>query len=135
VNPAAADSPKTLFGQPVGLTFLFLTEMWEKFSFYGMRALLVYYMTKQLAMAQGQASLVYGVYTAFVYFTPIFGGIVSDRWLGRRRSILIGGSVMAAGHFMMATVSSFRACRARSASFTDATIRAASVRTTFITSE
>jgi len=100
--PAAADSPKTLFGQPVGLTVLFLTEMWEKFSFYGMRALLVYYMTKQLAMAQGQASLVYGVYTAFVYFTPIFGGIVSDRWLGRRRSILIGGSVMAAGHFMMA---------------------------------
>jgi len=102
VIPAAADSPKTLFGQPVGLTVLFLTEMWEKFSFYGMRALLVYYMTKQLAMAQGHASLVYGIYTAFVYFTPIFGGIISDRWLGRRRSVLIGGSVMAAGHFMMA---------------------------------
>ena len=100
--PPAAGSPKTLFGQPVGLTVLFLTEMWEKFSFYGMRALLVYYMTKQLAMAQGQASVVYGVYTAFVYLTPIFGGILSDRWLGRRRSILIGGSVMAAGHFIMA---------------------------------
>lgn len=99
--PAPAEA-RPWFGQPRGLTVLFLTEMWEKFSFYGMRAMLVYYMTKQLLMAQGQASLVYGLYTAFVYFTPIIGGYVSDRWLGRRKAVIIGGSVMALGHFMMA---------------------------------
>lgn len=90
------------FGHPRGLTYLFLTEMWEKFSFFGMRALLVYYMTKQLLMSQSDASLVYGLYAAFVYLTPILGGYVSDRWLGRRRSVIAGGSIMAAGHFMMA---------------------------------
>jgi POT family proton-dependent oligopeptide transporter len=93
---------KDWFGQPRGLTILFLTEMWEMFSYYGMRALLVYYMVKQLAMTQQNASLVYGTYTAFVYFTPIVGGIVCDRWLGRRNSVLLGGSIMAIGHFMMA---------------------------------
>lgn len=90
------------FGEPRGLTILFLTNMWETFSFYGMRSLLVYYLTKQLAYAQADASLVYGTYAAFVYFTPVFGGAISDRWLGRRRAILIGGSIMALGHFMMA---------------------------------
>jgi len=89
-------------GQPRGLSILFLTQMWETFSFYGMRALLVYYMTKQLLLGQQQASLVYGVYTAMVYFTPIVGGVVSDRWLGRRRAVIIGGAVMALGHFLMA---------------------------------
>lgn len=90
------------FGHPRGLTILFLTEMWEKFSYYGMRALLVYYMTKQLLISQAQASLVYGAYTAFAYLTPIIGGWFSDRWLGRKRAVLIGGSIMALGHFMMA---------------------------------
>ena len=89
------------FGQPPGLTILFLTEMWEKFSFYGMRALLVYYMTRQLLMAQEKASLVYGIYTACVYLTPIIGGVISDRWLGRRRAVILGGSIMALGHFLM----------------------------------
>ncbi|MFC3580410.1 peptide MFS transporter [Sphingomonas hylomeconis] len=93
---------QTWFGHPRGLTVLFLTNMWEQFSYYGMRALLVYYMTKQLMMSQGSASLVYGAYTACAYFTPIVGGIIADRWLGKRNAILIGGSVMAAGHFMMA---------------------------------
>ncbi len=92
----------TWFGHPRGLTILFLTEMWEKFSFFGMRALLVYYMTKQLAIAQGKASLVYGAYTAFVYLTPIFGGWIADRHLSRRMAVIIGGSIMASGHFMMA---------------------------------
>jgi len=92
----------TWFGQPRGLTILFLTEMWEKFSYFGMRALLVYYMTKSLLMGQAQASLIYGLYTAFVYFTPIIGGYVSDRWLGRRRAVILGGSIMAIGHFAMA---------------------------------
>jgi len=91
----------TWFGQPRGLTILFLTEMWEIFSYYGMRALLVYYMTKQLLIGQEKASLIYGIYTAAAFFTPIFGGMIADRWLGKRRAVIIGGSIMAAGHFMM----------------------------------
>lgn len=101
--PAGAQrQPQDWFGQPRGLTILFLTEMWEIFSYYGMRTLLTYYMVKQLAIAQQDASLVYGMYTAFVYFTPIVGGVVCDRWLGRRNSVLVGGTIMAIGHFMMA---------------------------------
>jgi len=92
---------QTWFGQPRGLTILFLTEMWEQFSYYGMRALLVYYMTKQLLIGQEKASIIYGVYTAMAYFTPIFGGLIADRWLGRRRAVIIGAVIMAAGHFMM----------------------------------
>jgi proton-dependent oligopeptide transporter, POT family len=92
---------QTWFGQPRGLTILFLTEMWEIFSYYGMRALLVYYMTKQLLIGQDKASIIYGTYTAMAYFTPIFGGMIADRWLGKRRAVIIGGSIMAAGHFMM----------------------------------
>ena len=90
------------FGQPRGLTILFLTNMWEQFSYYGMRALLVYYMTRQLMIGQAHSSLIYGAYTAFAYFTPIVGGVVADRWLGKRRAVTIGASVMAAGHFLMA---------------------------------
>ncbi len=89
------------FGQPRGLTILFLTEMWEQFSYYGMRALLVYYMTRQLMIGQAKASLIYGAYTATSFFTPIFGGIIADRWLGNRRAVIIGGSIMAIGHFLM----------------------------------
>lgn len=91
------------FGHPAGLSILFLTEMWEMFSFFGMRALLVYYMTMHLKIGQEHASLIYGVYAAFVYFTPVFGGIVADRWLGKRNSVVIGGATMALGHFMMAS--------------------------------
>ncbi|MGB6306251.1 MAG: peptide MFS transporter, partial [Steroidobacteraceae bacterium] len=97
----------TWFGQPPGLTVLFLTEMWEIFSYYGMRALLVYYMTKQLLIGQEKASLIYGTYTAMSYFTPIIGGVIADRWLGKRRAVIIGGSIMAAGHFMMTFVPLF----------------------------
>ena len=98
---------KTWFGQPRGLTILFLTNMWELFSYYGMRALLVYYMTKQLLFAQEKASFVYGTYTAMAYFTPILGGVIADRWLGKRNAVFIGGSIMAVGHFMMAFESLF----------------------------
>jgi POT family proton-dependent oligopeptide transporter len=90
------------FGQPPGLTILFLTNMWEQFSYFGMRALLVYYMTTTLLFDQEKASSIYGFYTAFAYFTPIIGGTIADRWLGKRRAVIIGASVMAAGHFMMA---------------------------------
>ena len=90
------------FGQPRGLTILFLTNMWEQFSYYGMRALLVYYMTKQLLISQEHSSFIYGAYTAFAYFTPIVGGAIADRYLGKRLAVIIGASTMAAGHFMMA---------------------------------
>ncbi len=93
--------PSPWFGQPRGLTILFLTNMWEQFSYYGMRALLVYYMTKELLLGQQASSFIYGAYTAFAYFTPIIGGAIADRWLGKRRAVIIGASTMAAGHFMM----------------------------------
>jgi len=72
------DRQPTWFGQPRGLTVLFLTEMWEQFSYFGMRALLVYYMTKQLLIGQEKASFIYGIYTAMAYFTPILGGVIAD---------------------------------------------------------
>lgn len=92
----------TWFGHPRGLTILFLTNMWEQFSYYGMRALLVYYMTRELMLGQAHASFVYGAYTACAYFTPILGGVLADRVLGKRRAIVTGASIMALGHFMMA---------------------------------
>ncbi|HVU29819.1 MAG TPA: peptide MFS transporter [Sphingomicrobium sp.] len=94
--------PSNWFGQPRGLTILFLTNMWETFSYYGMRALLVYYMTKQLLISQQHSSLIYGTYTSFAYFTPIVGGAIADRYLGKKRAVIIGATTMAAGHFMMA---------------------------------
>lgn len=90
------------FGQPRGLTILFLTNMWEQFSYFGMRALLVYYMTTTLLFDQEKSSSIYGFYTAFAYFTPIIGGTIADRWLGKRKAVIIGATIMAAGHFMMA---------------------------------
>ncbi len=108
MTAAAAPAP-TWFGQPRGLTVLFLTNTWEQFSYYGMRALLVYYMTKQLMLGQAQASLIYGAYTACAYFTPILGGVIADRLLGKRRAIVLGGTIMAAGHFLMAFESLFYA--------------------------
>ena len=95
------------FGQPRGLTILFLTDMWGQFSFYGMRALLVYYMTKQLRIEQQQASMIYGLYTATVFLTPLAGGVLADRWLGRKAAVILGASIMACGHFMMASESLF----------------------------
>lgn len=97
-----ARSPQREFmGHPIGLSVLFLTETWERFSFYGMRALLVYYMTRGLDIGQAHASLIYGAYTAMIYFTPVFGGWIADRWLGNRRAVIIGAATMALGHFMM----------------------------------
>ena len=104
MTPAPA---RSWLGQPPGLAILFLTEMWEKFSFFGMRALQVYYMVKALHYEQATASLVYGGYAAGVYLTPIAGGVIADRWLGRRRAVIAGGLLMALGHFMMASESLF----------------------------
>lgn len=95
------------FGQPPGLTILFLTETWERFSYYGMSALLVYYMTKRLQFQQADASLIFGLYSGGVYLTPILGGYIADRWLGKRRAVLLGGTLMAIGHFSLAWESLF----------------------------
>jgi POT family proton-dependent oligopeptide transporter len=100
-------APRDWFGQPRGLTILFLTEMWTQFSFFGMRTILVYYMTKQLLIGQQASSLVYGGYAAAVYFTPIFGGVIADRLIGKRNAVVAGGILMAAGHFMMVFPSLF----------------------------
>jgi POT family proton-dependent oligopeptide transporter len=105
--PSTAARERAWLGQPPGLAILFLTEMWEKFSFFGMRALQVYYMTKALHFDQARASLVYGAYAACVYLTPIAGGMISDRWLGKRRAVIVGGLLMALGHFMMASEALF----------------------------
>lgn len=122
-----SEGSRDFLGHPKGLTFLFGTEMWERFSYYGMRALLTLYMVKYLLLpgnreqvagfatlqagletlfgpldVQPLASQIYGLYTALVYLTPVIGGLIADRWLGKRRTILIGGMLMALGHFMMA---------------------------------
>jgi proton-dependent oligopeptide transporter, POT family len=126
VRTVAAPSAD-LFGHPRGLTFLFTTEMWERFSYYGMRSLLVLYMTKYLLLpahagdvrglstirsaleaifgpleVQPLSSQIWGLYTGLVYFTPILGGLLADRVLGQRRTVVIGATLMAIGHFLMA---------------------------------
>lgn len=100
---AAKDSFKqpTLFGHPAGLAVLFLTQMWEQVSWYGMRSLLVYYLTKDLMLPQSRASVIYGAYAAAVFLTPLLGGLACDRFLGRTRSVLLGGLIMAIGHLLM----------------------------------
>jgi POT family proton-dependent oligopeptide transporter len=91
-----------LFGHPAGLFVLFFAEMWERFSYYGMRALLVFYMTKGfLAYGDTRAYGVYGAYCALVYMTPFLGGMIADRVLGQRRAVIMGGLLMAAGHLLM----------------------------------
>lgn len=88
--------------QPAGLRVLFLTEMWERFSFYGMRALLVIYLVNALGYSRENALALYGIYTGLVYFTPILGGALADRYLGQRQAVVVGGLIMVAGHFAMA---------------------------------
>jgi len=116
-----------MFGHPRGLTFLFTTEMWERFSYYGMRAILVLYLTNYLLLSptadtvagyhalkhlfegmvghplevQPFSSLIYGLYTGLVYLTPFFGGIIADRWLGQRYSVIVGGVTMAIAEFTL----------------------------------
>ena len=89
-------------GHPRGLAALFLTEMWERFSYYGMRAMLVLYLVQGLAWSPSRASLLYGFYTGMVWLTPILGGWIADRFWGAQKSLLVGGLVIAAGHFVLA---------------------------------
>ncbi len=90
------------FGHPRGLSTLFFTEMWERFSYYGMRAFLILYMVHALGFDDARAGSVYGTYTGSVWFAAIFGGIIADRWLGHYRSVLVGGIIIALGHFTLA---------------------------------
>ncbi len=130
-SPAAtgAARPDARFlGHPAGLAYLAFAEAWERFSFYGMQTLLVLYMTRHLLLpgqienvlffeafrglyggleGQALASAVFGTYAAGVYLTPLFGGFLADRWLGRRRTVIAGGVTMASGHFLLAFEASF----------------------------
>src|SRR5690242_1632830 len=129
IPTAKPQSGAEFFGHPRGLFVLFLTEMWERFSYYGMRSLLVLYMVNHLFIqpdvgqrvlgftvirhflegifgplaVQPLSSQIYGLYTGFVYFTPFFGGLLADRVLGQRRTVVVGAILMSIGHFMMAS--------------------------------
>lgn len=130
---STAMKSKEILGHPKGLFVLFFAEMWERFSFYGMRALLVLYMTQYLFLEiekgkevlgfsflrgiietvygpmtnQALSSQIYGLYTGLVYATPFLGGIIADRMIGQKRSVYVGGILMAIGHFLMAIESLF----------------------------
>ena len=101
-QPAVAQPDRGWFGHPRGLSTLFFTEMWERFSYYGMRAFLILYMTKALGFTDAAAGVSYGNYVSAVWLTPILGGLIADRWLGQYRSVLYGGILIAMGHFSLA---------------------------------
>lgn len=98
----AARKSEEVVGHPRGLFVLFYAEMWERFSYYGMRALLILYLTKFWLYSDGKASLVYGAYTSLVYITPVLGGYLADRYLGQRKAVVFGGVLLALGHLFMA---------------------------------
>jgi len=89
-------------GHPKGLYMLFFAEMWERFSYYGMRALLIFYLTQHWLFNDSKSNLIYGAYTSLVYITPVLGGYLADRYLGQRKAVLFGGILLAAGHSLMA---------------------------------
>ena len=95
------DSAGTFLGHPKGLFVLFFAEMWERFSYYGMRALLIFYLTKHWLFSDAQAGVIYGAYTALVYITPVLGGYLADKWLGQRKAVLYGAILLTFGHFLM----------------------------------
>jgi POT family proton-dependent oligopeptide transporter len=97
-----AGAQKEFLGHPRGLVILFFTEMWERFSFYGMRALLVLYLTQHFLFGDGEAQGIYASYAALVYLMPVIGGIIADRFLGSRKAVIIGALLLVAGHFTMA---------------------------------
>ena len=94
--------PKTIFGHPRGLFVLFFAEMWERFSFYGMRGLLIFYLTQHFLFGDAHAANVYASYGALVYLTPLVGGLIADRYLGFRKAVIFGAVLLCIGHFGMA---------------------------------
>ena len=132
LGPSPVSGPRSFLGEPLALGFLSFTEAWERFSYYGMTALLVLYMSQQLLLAGhvehvagfaafqtalesifgpmsrlALASQILGLYTGLVYFTPVLGGAVADRWIGRRNAVVLGGVLMSLGHIAMAFDVSF----------------------------
>jgi POT family proton-dependent oligopeptide transporter len=101
-NPYALEQQKTILGHPRGLFVLFFAEMWERFSYYGMRALLIFYLVQHWLFSDEQASVIYGAYTALVYIAPAVGGYMADRYLGQRKAVLFGAVMLVIGHFLMA---------------------------------
>src|SRR5947209_3934909 len=106
-SPGEKADTSGIWGHPRGLTTLFFTEMWERFSYYGMRALLILYMTATVAQGglgfpNEKAGPIYGTYTGAVYLTSLLGGAIADAFLGARRTVLIGGIIIACGHFCLA---------------------------------
>ncbi len=93
---------KTILGHPRGLFVLFFTEMWERFSYYGMRGLLIVYLTQHFLFSDEKSSLIYGAYTALVYVMTIIGGSLADRYLGARKAVTFGAILLVLGHFGMA---------------------------------
>jgi POT family proton-dependent oligopeptide transporter len=89
-------------GHPPGLFICFSTELWERFSYYGMRALLVFYLTQHFLYSDDEAFLIYGAYTALVYLMPVFGGIFADQFLGSRKSVTLGAILIVAGQLGLA---------------------------------
>jgi proton-dependent oligopeptide transporter, POT family len=89
-------------GHPKGLYMLFFAEMWERFSYYGMRAILIFYLTQHWLFNDSKSNLIYGAYTSLVYITPVLGGYLADRYLGQRKAVLFGGILLALGHSLMA---------------------------------
>ena len=102
-SPAAGTPGKAgeIFGHPKGLYVLFFAEMWERFSYYGMRALLIFYLIKHWLFAEPKAYLIYGAYTSLVYITPVLGGYLADRYLGQRKAVLFGAVLLTIGQFLM----------------------------------
>ncbi len=98
----AAAPQKTFLGHPRGLVILFFTEMWERFSYYGMRALLVLYLTQHFLFGPKEAQGIYAAYAALVYLMPVVGGMLADKYLGSRKAVIIGAVLLVFGHFMMA---------------------------------
>jgi POT family proton-dependent oligopeptide transporter len=98
----ASRKSEEVVGHPRGLFVLFYAEMWERFSYYGMRALLILYLTKHWLFDDGKSNLIYGAYTSLVYITPVLGGWLADRYLGQRKAVLFGGILLAFGHLLMA---------------------------------
>lgn len=92
----------SFFGHPRGLAILFLTEMWERFSYYGMRGLLIIYLTQHFLFSDSQSTLIYGAYTALVYVMTIIGGTLADRYLGQRKAVTYGAILLVLGHGLMA---------------------------------
>jgi proton-dependent oligopeptide transporter, POT family len=137
IQPPATDAAApALMGHPKGLFYLAFTEAWERFSYYGMTGLLVLYMVNQLLLPghvehiagfagfraavesvvgprspQALASQIFGLYSGFVYFTPLLGGLIADRWIGQRNAVVIGALSMSGGHLAMAFEQTFLSVR------------------------